>query len=168
MQLDDVPVGEHVLSSNLLPVEAGVAPYTRVAQRALEVLVHEPGNVAHGLSMAHSERMRAVGGMPRGLGVHAYHAEVVKERGTKLAQTVTCARRHSEPGITDARYFAKGAELGIGVGDAIGFVRNQERRQTQRKRVSFACRFVVRCGRWQIPALAQRHLLLMKHSVHVL
>ena len=52
VQFDDVAVLELVLASDVLAVEAGLAPHARIAERAREIAVHEVGDVFDGLPVA--------------------------------------------------------------------------------------------------------------------
>ena len=64
MQLHNVAVGHRVVGANVLALEFRMAPDARVLERALEVLVHEPRDMAHCFPAAQGERPALVGRLP--------------------------------------------------------------------------------------------------------
>src|SRR5262245_50389771 len=114
-----------MFGADLLSIETGRAPDARIAQRALDILVHEARDIGDGLTAAKREWPSMVAGMSRRFRVHADDSEVSKKPRPDLAQTVPRGRRYGKRGEAHTGQFAKSLELRVELGNGIGLVRDQ-------------------------------------------
>jgi ABC transporter len=142
VELDHVAVGNGMLAPDVLSVQARFAPDTRVLERVHEVLVHEARDIFDGLAPVQDERTVPVGRTTRRLRVDARDVEMPEQPSTDLSEAEPRRGRDGERGIAEPGHLQERPQLALGVGEAVRFVRQEQRGKPQCEWISLvrSCR----------------------------
>src|SRR5262245_65415419 len=120
-----------MVASDMLTLEAGFSPHSRVAQRAREVQMHQTGNVLDGLTLPQGERPIVLGRMTGRLRVRAHNAQPLKQERSELTEPVPAQRRNGKSWIAQSSELLEDFQVFFGVAHPVGLVVEQQRGQTQ-------------------------------------
>jgi len=126
VQFYDVAVGDSMIWPHLLSVECPAPPQTCEFERPGDIMVHESGDIGHGVALTHDERPRPVGRMAGRLGVYTHDPQAAEHKWRKTRKTMTALRRDGDCRESHARELFEHLHF-IGVGIQITLVRNEKR-----------------------------------------
>jgi uncharacterized protein YndB with AHSA1/START domain len=136
VQLDHVLVVHRVAGAHLLAVELDtLPPDPGELQLRRPPAVHLLRHVADGAAAAQGEGPAAVRGVARHLGVDAYDAEQVEERGADRGEAPPALGGDGEGDERVGGQLAEDGQLGLGIGEAVGLVGEEESGQARSERV---------------------------------